>query len=329
MVVGPGLALPGCTAVLDVESYNFVGPDAAPQQIPALPLGPIADVPDAAPSPPGRLDAAQPIPAEGESSVEPLPLKPPPIEPPPAEPPPAEPPPAEPPPAEPLPRPVVVGEPTLLAQLAGSPTGGQPRAATCPDGVIYGLFFQYYTSVALEPDRLTYVWPICSRLEPATPNLADGEAYDAVWPISSLDDPVFAPLRENELIGGLTCPIDEYLVGIQGSYDEPVGPSVGFRSFGILCASLNTDAERSDVVHGPLGVLTASGISPFAGGLPFEQRCPTGQAGGQLDLRFGNWLDAIGLRCSSVSWPFTAGHVCTTPEQCQSGQCGVDGVCAP
>jgi hypothetical protein len=322
----PALALPGCTAVLDVDGYEFVGPDAAQEEVPALPLEPIVDVDDPIRTPPERAPERAP---EPELIVDAAPLVPDDGGSPSVEPPPMEPPPMEPPPTEPLPRPVVVSEPDPLAQLAGSPTGGQPRTAICPGGLVYGVYFQYYTSIAFEPDRLSYVWPICSRLQPGTPNLTDGEAYEATWPISSPDDPVFAPLRENELIGALTCPVDQYVVGIQGSYDDPVVPSVGFRSLGILCAVLNTDAERSDVVQGPLGVVTASGISPVAGALPFEQRCPAGQAGSQLELRFGNWLDAIGLRCSTVRWPFSAGHVCTTPEQCQSGSCAADGACAP
>jgi hypothetical protein len=325
IALGPGLALSGCTAVLDVDGYKFVERDAGQGQVAALPREPVPDARDVATRPPPpqaepepqpepvpdpqlAVDAGALMPADGGvPSVEP------PLEP----------------PSEPAPRPVVVGEPEPLAQLVGSPTGGQPRTAICPDGVIYGLYYQHYTSVAIEPDRLSYVWPVCSRLQPGTPNLTDGEAYEATWPISSLDDPVFAPLRANELFGALTCPIDQYVVGIQGSYDDPVFPSVAFRSLAVLCAPLNTDAERSDVAEGPLGVVTASGISPLAGALPFEQRCPAGQAGGQLELRFGNWLDAIGLRCSPVRWPFTAGQACTGPEQCQSGGCGVDGVCAP
>jgi hypothetical protein len=194
---------------------------------------------------------------------------------------------------------------------------------------MFGLYFQYYTSAHIEPDRLSYVWPICNRLEPGTPNLKDGEVYDANWIVSSPGDPVFAELRVNELFDWIACPVDQYVVGIEGSYDDPVPPSIAFRSLAVRCAPLNTDAERVGVVHGPAGYAVASGISPVGGALPFVQSCPEGQAANQLELRFGNWLDAIGLRCSTVRWPFTAGHSCGADIECQSGACGIDGTCVP
>jgi hypothetical protein len=320
------LVLPACTAVIDVDGYAFVGSEGVQQQSPVLPsereldAGKPADkpIPSRPPEPDPVEDVGPPAPVDAGDGGPPIAM------------PPAEPPPAEP-PTETLPRPVLVAEPEPLVQLSGSATGGEPRAANCPGGVIYGLVFQYYTSLAFNPDRLSYAWPICSGLlpSPSASNLSDGESFDANWLMSSPDDPVFAALRDNEAIDVLTCPAEQYVVGIEGTYDEPVGPSVGFRSLAIRCASLNTDAERSDVVHGSLGVVSASGIAPVAGALSFAQACPDGQAGAQLELRFGSWLDAIGLRCSPVRWPFTRGHACATAVDCQSGSCGADGLCAP
>ena len=312
--LGVGFLLTACTAVLDVDDYVFVDAGGAQQMIPVLPLEPVMDAGKQAPSrpplpkpvvDPGAVaDAGPDLPDATVPSIEPSPV-------------------------QPLARAVVVDAPEPLVQLAGSPLGGQPRSASCPGGVIHGLIFQYYTSAALQADRLSYVWPVCNRLVASTPVLTDGEAYEAQWAASSPDDPVFAPLRANETIASLICPVGQHLVGIEGTYDEPVDPSIGFRSLAIRCAALGTDAERTDVVLGPLVTFAANGIAPLAGAFPFSQQCPEGRAGNQLELRFGEWLDAVGLRCSVVRWPFTAGHACATGQDCQSGSCGADGLCAP
>ena len=139
---------------------------------------------------------------------------------------------------------------------------------------------------------------------------------------------MFTAPRENEVFDAVTCPIDQYVVGIRGSF-EATGTSVGFRSLSLACAPLSANPEQSDVVPGAIGIASAAGIAPSPGVTPFEQMCPAGATASQLDLRFGSWLDAIGLRCSAVRWPFTAGHACSAGEQCQSGSCDAAAVCAP
>ena len=310
-VVSIGWMLAACTAVIDVDSYVF-GDAGANQSTPGLPLEPAEDAGGPPPARPPVIvtgpddDGGEGEPPDAGSGV---------------------PPGGETPPTE-RPRPVVVDAPEPLLALAGNATGGMPRTATCPSGVIYGLVFQYWMSAAVEPDRLTYVWPLCTRLVPSPPSLSSGEEYDASWLVSDPADPVFAPLRENEGIDSLLCPSNQYLVGIDGSYDDPVAPSVGFRSLGIHCAGLASDGERSDVVHSAVSAASA-GVAPAAGAFAFSQDCSDGRAASQLDLRFGNWLDAVGLGCSVVRWPFTAGHACAEGSQCQSGSCGGDGLCVP
>jgi hypothetical protein len=324
--VGSSLAfvLPACSALVDVDDYEFV---TVPES-PSLSLEPGADagkpVPTRpAPSEPPPVNAGGaggtagagggsgmlPVAQDAGISVGGGPgvVVPPPV----------------------LPRPVVVAAPPgELVALAGNPTGGQPRTAICTGGVLGGLFFQYFTSVALSPERLSYVWPLCNTLEPGTTNLLDGEGYDATFPDGLEDDPVFTALRDNEAFDVVTCPIDQYVVGISGSHD-PVGASVGIRSLNLECAPLLSNPEQSDVAPGAIGVASAAGIAPAPGVTPFEQVCPPGTVASQLDLRFGSWLDALGLRCSAVRWPFTAGHACSAGAQCQSGSCDIAGVCAP
>ena len=140
---------------------------------------------------------------------------------------------------------------------------------------------------------------------------------------------MFAPLRDTEGIGLIECPVNQYVVGISGSYDDPVIPSVAFRSLSIQCATLNVDPERSLVSSGTIGSVSTLGVEPDSGAIAFTQSCPAGSAATQLELRFGTWLDAVGLRCSAVRLPFAAGHACVSGEECQSGSCGAAGVCAP
>jgi hypothetical protein len=311
------LALAACTALIDVDEYQFEGPEAE-QASPVLPLEP-EDAGKPALSPPRVLDpsgdagsgmpgqgglpvaqdAGSPVGSGGGAA-----------------------------PPE-LPRPVVVADPPgALVALAGNPTGGQPRTAICAGGVLGGLFFQYFTSDAGNPDRLSYVWPLCNTLEAGAPNLVDGDGYDATFPDGLAGDPVFTALRENESFDSVTCPLDQYIVGIRGSF-EATGGSVAFRSLSLACAPLSSNPEQSDVVPGAIAIVPAEGIAPALGVMPFEQMCPPGTTASQLDLRFGNWLDAVGLRCSAVRWPFTAGHTCSSGEQCQSGSCPAATVCAP
>lgn len=304
----------GCTALVDLDRYEFVDGGSA-ATTPALPLAPGPDA--SAPAPPERPEPpAPPAPSPVASDAGADDAREPdagqgPLEPPPA-----------------APRPVVVVDaPEPLLDLAGNPAGGVPRSATCPGGVMYGVVFQYFTSSASAPDRLSYVWPLCTQLLPGTPALADGEAFEEVWLSSTPTDPVFAPLRDGEELDALFCEPGEYVVGIEGSL-EPVNPSVAFRSLGVRCASLGTSAERSDVAHGAISSARFD-VAPASAASAFAQQCPEGRAGSQLDLRFGNWLDAVGLGCSVVRWPLPAGGACASGPDCQSGSCSADGVCAP
>lgn len=319
------LSLPACGKLLGLDEYEFPPDEELPRQPPGMPLepGPRPSTNDPAPVTPrpdgsglapaalrdgGLVDDAPDGGAAGATS---LPARD------------AAAPVTPPPPEVPAPRPIVVAEPAPLPQLIGSATGGEPRTTNCPGGVLRGLFFQYY------PDRLSYVWPVCGQLQPGESSLTDGEAFDANWLDSTPDDPVFAPLRDNEAFGRIDCPEDQYVVGIGGSYDDPVSPSVAFRAVSIQCASLTAEPERSLVISAATGSVSTSGVEPAQGAIAFTQPCPAGAAATQLELRFGFWLDALGLRCSAVRLPFAAGHACSGAEECQSGSCGAAGLCSP
>jgi hypothetical protein len=297
-----------CSKALDLGDYEF----AAAEQSPPLPLGPSEDAGPlpTRPSEPGR--DAEPVivpPVQPGGEVEPTKDAGPPG------------------PVEPMPRPVVIGEPDPTLALQGSLTGGEPRAASCPGGVIVGLLYQYYTSTSVQPDRLSYVWPLCTAVEPGTPLLIQGASFEEVWLTSSPTDPVFADLREGEEFNGIACPTNHYVVGVDGSYDALDG-TVSFRSLGIQCAPFATNTERSDVVPGPLVSSSAPGIAPALGTTLFAQTCPTGTIATQLDLRFGLWLDAVGLRCATIRWPLTIGQACSSGQECQTGRCEA-ARCAP
>jgi hypothetical protein len=320
------LSLSACGEILGLDGYHFERPEEMPQQTPGQPLEPGANPPPSMNNPPGMAPGGPdgtgltPAPGDGgpddardggasvdaglpaEDAASPVTPPPPPV---------------------PVPRPILVSEPAPLPQLIGSATGGEARTTNCPGGVLRGLFFQYY------PDRLSFVWPACGLLQTSESNLTDGESFDANWIDGSPDDPVFAPLRDTESFGLISCPANQYVVGISGSYDDPVNPSVAFRSVSIQCAALNADPERSLVSSGTVGSLSTAGIEPANGAFAFTQPCPAGSAATQLELRFGAWLDAIGLRCSAVRLPFAAGHACAGGVDCQSGSCGAAGVCDP
>lgn len=303
-----GLLSAACSQVLDLDDYEFR--PAEQVQTPPLPLGPGADAgtlpnaplvpaPDAGPSPVGPGDVTPPSDAGAPvGTPDPAP-----------------------------PRPVVIGEPDPTLALQGSLTGGEARLALCPGGVLVGLAYQWYTSTAPQPDRLSFAWPLCISLDPGTPLLIEGVSILESWTPMNLADPVFAALRDGEQFNAIGCPPNHYVVGIDGSYDALEG-TVLFRSLGLQCAPLATDPERSDVVHGPIVSVLAPPIAPVLGATGFTQPCPPGTAAAQLDLRFGLWLDAVGLRCAPVRWPFTAGHVCESGPECQSGTCEA-ARCAP
>jgi hypothetical protein len=292
-----GLVSAACSKALDLDDYEF---PAAEQSSP-LPLGPRQDagtLPDRPSEPGPDGDPSSPLPVQPDGG-EPA---------------------GDAGPAGPILRPVLIGEPDPTLVLQGSLTGGEARAASCPGGVIIGLLYQYYTSTSVQPDRLSYVWPLCTRVEPGTPLLIQGPSFDETWLLSSPEDPVFAPLREGEEIDGIVCPANHYVVGIEGSYDALEG-TVLFRSLSVQCAPFTTNTERSDVVLGALVSVSAPAFAPVLGVTPFNQACPTGTVATNLDLRFGLWLDAVGLRCAALRWPLTVGQACASGQECQSGTC--------
>jgi hypothetical protein len=302
-----GLISAACSKALDLGDYEF----PAAEQSPPLPLGPAEDAGmTSKPSEPVRdAGTVSPPPVQPGGGIEPTADAGPPG------------------PVGPLPRPVVIGEPDPTLALQGSLTGGEPRAATCSGGVIIGLVYQYYVSTSVQPDRLSYVWPLCAAVEPGTPLLLEGVSLDETWLTSSPEDPVFAALREGENIDAIACPPNHYVVGVDGSFDALEGTAL-FRSMGIQCAPFATTTERSDVVLGPLVSVSAPGIAPLLGATSFTQLCATGTVATQLDLRFGLWLDAMGLRCATIQWPLTIGQSCSSGQECQTGTCEA-ARCAP
>jgi len=308
------LGASGCSLAIDVDDYQFRSVDAGQEPAPLLPA-----VEDAGRAP-VRSPPAPPDPVEAK----PLPPTPPPPD---AGTPPAPPPEALPP--EP-PRPVALGEPGPVIQLAGNPTGGGARAADCPDGVLAGFYYRFFTDTGVFPSRLSFLAPICAAVEPTAPVLAFGGITETRWlDITTGESLALPPLRETEQEASVFCPGDEVVVGSGATFDSPVDTSVAFRTLTLQCATLGSDLERVDIVQGPLTEYAAPGLSPTLGAFSVVQPCPPGTAATALELRSGSWLDTYGLRCSLVRWPFAAGHACTLGSDCQSQSCGVTATCDP
>lgn len=309
-LLAPALIAAGCSLAIDVDDYRFRPLDAGrPSPSPLLPApegsaqppAPLPLNPDAAASPPPSpaRDAGDPaLPSPGTSPPEP-------------------------------PRPVAIGEPGPVVELAGNPTGGGARAADCPGGVLAGLYYRYFTDTGELPSRLSFVAPICGALEPTAPVLAFGGLTEARWlDITTGESPALPELRATEQEASVFCPGDEVVVGSGATFDTG-DVSVTFRTLTLSCATLVSDPERADVLHGPVSVNAAPGLSLTPGATAVEQPCPPGSAATAIELRSGAWLDTYGLRCSLIRWPFSAGHACTSGVECQSGACGAEATCAP
>jgi hypothetical protein len=311
-MLSPVLAASGCSFALDVDDYQFPSVDAGQQRTSPL----LPDTSDAGQAPPPR--PSDPVEADAAPQAAPArdagaPAAATPVTSPPAP-----------------PRPVAIGEPGPVIQLAGNPMGGGARAADCPDGVLAGLYYRYFTDTGELPNRLSFLAPICGAVEPTAPVLAFGGLTDARWLDVSSGEPTALPaLRATEQEGSVFCPGDEVVVGSGTTFDDPVDGSVVFRTLTLSCATLNSDPERIDVVQGPVTVNAALGLSPVPGAFAVEQPCPPGTAASALELRSGAWLDSYGLRCSPIRWPFAAGHACASGSECQSGSCGAAATCEP
>lgn len=308
----PALIASGCSVAIEVDDYRFRPRDAG-QERPSPLLPAAADAGQAsAPRPPDRVEAdASPPPApphDAGADTAPSPDAFPP---------------------EP-PRPIALGEPGPVIELAGNARGGGARAADCPGAVLAGIYYRYFTATGAFPNRLSFVAPICGALQPTAPVLAFGGLTDARWlDVATGESVELPPLRATEQEASVFCPGDEVVVGSGTTFDDPVDISVAFRTLTLSCATLSSDPERVDIVQGPVTVSSAPGLSPTRGAFAVEQPCPPGSAASALELRSGAWLDGYGLRCSLIRWPFDAGHACASGTECQSGVCGAAATCEP
>ena len=217
---------------------------------------------------------------------------------------------------------------TLATGLLGGQTGRDERAR-CVEGVLVGLDYRFNDGTAQFPDRLTFVSPVC-----ATPNVF-GKSLDLSEPASIAWSEVGGDGTEAlrpEPTHRLLCPEGYAIVGLTGSMDElQTGPQIfAVRELEIDCAPLLVKPERVDIARGAIATVAAERVSPAPGALRVDIACDPGTtaATGAI-VRWGSWLDGVGLQCSRLAWPFTTGHGCALDDDCQSGRCGSFATCAP
>jgi hypothetical protein len=233
-------------------------------------------------------------------------------------------------PSEPeLDRPIRALDDALATALMGGATGRDERAR-CVEGVLIGFNYRFNDSTDESfPNRLTFVAPVC-----ATPNVSAGsldlsEPAGVVWSVVGGDgSEVVRPVPTHQL----RCPEGYGVVGLNGSMDEVwTSPQIfAIRELEIACAPLLVKAERVDITRGPIASVAAARISPTPGTFAVAVSCDVGTtvATGAL-VHWGSWQDGVGLQCSRLGWPFTAGHGCALDEDCQSGVCEAFATCAP
>jgi len=225
------------------------------------------------------------------------------------------------------PRPIRALGDAVSSGLVGGLTGTDDRAR-CVEGVLVGFNYAFNDAAHPQfPSRLTFVRPVC-----ATPVVVD-EGLDLsapgalAWSVVGGDD---GSLVRPDAARPLLCPEGYAVVGLTGSVDEVGTQLFAVRELEIECAPLAVQDGRVDIVRGPVASVAAERFSATPGMLPVEVSCNGGTtaATGAI-VRWGSWLDGVGLQCSRLIWPFTAGQGCALDEDCQSGVCESFATCAP
>ena len=265
------------------------GPDSAD-------AAPDADAPDTAPLVP-RPGAPDPEAAEGNTPDEPRPIR-------------------------------ALGD-AVPTGLVGGLTGTDDRAR-CVEGVAIGFNYAFNDGAHPQfPNRMTFAVPIC-----AVPSVVDGaldfsEPAPLAWSVVGGDDAtVTRPVTTRSVL----CPVGYAVVGLTGSMDEVQAEPQLFavRELEIDCAPVFVRDGRIDLARGPVASVATESFSSAPGAYRVEVACDgrTTAATGAV-VRWGSWLDAVGLSCSRLAWPFTAGQGCALDEDCQSGVCESFATCAP
>lgn len=227
------------------------------------------------------------------------------------------------------PRPIRALGDAVPSGLVGGPTGQDDRAR-CVEGVAIGFNYAFNDGAHPQfPNRMTFAVPIC-----AVPSVVDGvldfsEPAPLAWSVVGGDDSsVTRPVTTRSVL----CPVGYAVVGLTGSMDEvqPEPQLFAVRELEIDCAPVLVRDGRIDLARGPVASVAMESFSPAPGAYRVEVACDgrTTAATGAI-VRWGSWLDAVGLSCSRLVWPFTAGQGCALDEDCQSGVCESFATCAP
>jgi len=232
-------------------------------------------------------------------------------------------------PASPLERPVRALGDTVATPLVGGATGRDDRAR-CVDGVLIGFDYRFNDGAAASfPERMTFVKPVC-----AVP-VVSGEALELLEPAAFAWSEVAGDVGDVERpvpTHRVRCPDGYAVVGLTGSIDEVLASPQTFavRELELDCAPLLVSAERAGIALGVVASVAAERFSSAPGSIPIEVACDSGTtvATGAI-VRWGSWLDAVGLQCSRLAWPFTGGHGCALNDDCQSGICNSWARCEP
>jgi hypothetical protein len=102
--------------------------------------------------------------------------------------------------------------------------GGEPRRADCVDGAMVGVEFWYLPSGAPQfPDRLTFVAPLCMRLDSLDEAFAAGITGPLELPLWAGPDQGFLDTPPGhwpeELYDILLCPPGQVVLGFSGTLD--------------------------------------------------------------------------------------------------------------
>ena len=207
---------------------------------------------------------------------------------------------------------------------------GKEESARCVEGVVIGFDYRFNDSTAdAFPDRFTFVVPVCAVPDISGDALVPNEPAQRVWSAVGGDaTEVVRPVTTQRVL----CPRGYAVIGLIGSMDEvvPSPQTFAVRELAIACAPLLVDADRVDILRGPIASVTAEPASAVPGALPVEVACGDGtNVATGATVRWGSWLDGVELQCSRLAWPFTNGHGCALDDDCQSGTCDVWATCAP
>lgn len=197
--------------------------------------------------------------------------------------------------------------------------GGDPRLGVCRGGVVIGARTTANPSDEVFGQRLTFIEPICGKLE-----LRSESAEGSSGTLSVLrDDSLLDWLATDGFLGlpatvvpdsrlvwlpqpATVCPAaTPVVVGLSGEYD-PVAPDVpdtaAIRSLFVECAPLVLSADGSTVVAGQSGHQLISNADGFfaSGSATYRSACAGGAVTTQIKVHSGFWLDGFVLGCSSL-----------------------------